>query len=161
MQLEAERATELLKLVEAQRDEIVADACRGLQRAHLAHYEADGPDACSDRLCRLLDLVLESVRERSLVPVVQHAERVAWQRYEAGFTFHEVHTAFNVLEEAIWKCVVGTAPGEDVVALLSLTGSVFGAAKEALAAEYVSLASKQHMLSLNLTRLFEGIEGVD
>lgn len=161
MNMDVAISTELQEILAARRDEIIADACEALRRAHLCHYEAAGPEECSERLARLLDLVLESVKEQTLLPVIRHAERVAWLRFEAGFEFREVHTAFNVLEEAIWHQVVALSPREDVADLLSLTGTIFGAAKESLAAEYVSLAAKQSKLSLNLTRLFEGVEGAD
>lgn len=161
MQIENEPAAELLCLVEAHRAEILADACRSLHRAHLKHYEAAGAAACAERLERLLDLVVASIRDGSLVPVVRHAECVALQRYAGGFDFREVHAAFNVLEEAIWHQVATKGPHENLAVVLGLLSTVLGAAKEALAAEYVALATKQHALAFDLTTLFEGYEGAD
>jgi hypothetical protein len=161
MNLDIEKTRDLAYLLDVHRPEILAESCEALGRARLRHYQEAGAEACAVRLGRLLDLVVESVAGQSLVPIVQHAERVAWQRYEAGFDFREVHTAFNVLEEAIWKQVVAYTPIEDIAGVLSLIGTVLGAGKEALAAEFVSLATHEKSLSLNLAHLFEGVEGTD
>lgn len=147
---------ELSELLQAHHQEIVADAVSALAHVRLKHYEADGAAKSEARLQRLVDLVLESLQGRSLVPIVAYAEQVARERYEAGYDFREVHAAFNVLEEAVWKHVVQHAPAEHMAACLGMAGTVLGAGKEALAAEYVTLASRLHVRTLDLSALFEG-----
>ena len=146
----------LLQMLEASRAEILADAYAALTRAHLSHYELAGPDVTEERLRVLYDLVEESVRRHNLVPVIEHAERVARERYEAGFDFRQVHAAFNALEEAIWKRAIAEVPPLGLTEAIGLTGTVLGAGKEALAAEYIALASHRKAPSLNLAGLFEG-----
>lgn len=150
---------DLLQLLEEHRGEIIADARDALQRARLRHYEASGPAVSEERLRRLYDLAVESLRSHSLVPIVTHAERVARERYEAGVDFREVHAAFNALEEAIWRRIVADVPAERQAEALGLTGTVLGAGKEALAAEYVAQAGHRRAPSLDLTQLFEGYGG--
>ena len=67
-----------------------------------------------------------------------------------------MQTAFNVLEEAIWQDVIVALPAEDLVEASGLLGTVLGAGKDTLARTWVSLASQQHVPSLDLTALFQG-----
>ena len=89
--------------------------------------------------------------------MVTYSEKIAKERYESGFNLHEVHTAYNVLEESIWKAVVKEVDSIELAESLGLIGTVLGTGKEALAIAYVSLASKQKVKSLNLTQLFKGV----
>jgi hypothetical protein len=54
---------------------------------------------------------------------------------------------------------VTTQPPEDLAEAIGLVGTVFGAAKDALARGYVSLASHHHVTSLDLSALFRGVAG--
>ncbi len=135
---------------------IVSAAASALDRSHVPHYAEEGPDAARDRLGQLLALVLESVTSRDLVPMTDHAARVAKDRFEAGYDIREVQTAFNVLEEAIWSEVVTAVPPEHLAQALGLVGTVVGVGRDTLAATYVSLATRQHVASLDLSALFRG-----
>jgi hypothetical protein len=87
-----------------------------------------------------------------------YAEKVARERFEDGYDVSEVQAAFNVLEQAMWRRVVdATAPAElaEAVGLLS---TVLGFGKDTLARTYVSLASRRHVPSLDLSALFAGVE---
>ena len=59
-------------------------------------------DWSSAHLGEMYALVVASVLTRDLVPMIDHSNRVARERFEAGFDISEVQTAFNVLEEEIW-----------------------------------------------------------
>jgi hypothetical protein len=83
-----------------------------------------------------------------------YAEKIAKERFDAGFDLHEVHTAFNVLEETIWKKVVENVEPSGLGKALGLISTVLGAGKESLALTYVSLASKSKTKTLNLSELF-------
>ena len=146
----------LQELLEDHRAAILAEATEGLSRARLRSYEKAGVETGTERLRTLYDLVLTCVRGRHLVPIVEHAERVARERYEAGYDFREVHAAFNVLEEALWRHAIATMPKEDLAEAIGMAGTVLGAGKEALAAEYIEQASDRKAPSLDLSRLFSG-----
>lgn len=147
----------LLQLLEAQRDEILDEASEALSRAHLRHYEASGTDENRSRVARLLELTLESVRTRDLVPMLDHARAVARERFRDGFDLQEVQTAFNVLEEVIWRRITGHLDPPGYPEAFGLASTVLGAGKQALAVEYVSLASQQGgVRSLDLSALFKG-----
>ena len=143
-------------LVNNQTD-IINDAFYSLQRSHLKHYDSSRADENWQRLAKLFDLTLNGVKTRSLVDMVTYSEKIAKERYESGFDLHEVHTAYNVLEESIWKAIIKEIDSADLAESLGLISTVLGTGKEALALAYVSLASKQKVKSLNLTQLFKGV----
>lgn len=143
-------------LVNNQTD-IINEAFTSLQRSHLKHYDTSRADENWQRLAKLFDLTLNGIKTRSLIEMVTYSEKIAKERYESGFDLHEVHTAYNVLEESIWKVIIKEVDQTDLAESLGLIGTILGTGKEALAISYVSLASKQKVKSLNLTQLFKGI----
>jgi len=143
-------------LVNNQTD-IINEAFTSLQRSHLKHYDTSRADENWQRLAKLFDLTLNGVKTRSLVEMVTYSEKIAKERYESGFDLHEVHTAYNVLEESLWKCIIKEVDSKELAESLGLIGTVLGTGKESLALAYVSLAGKQKVKSLNLTQLFKGV----
>jgi hypothetical protein len=137
--------------------EIINEAFTSLQRSHLKHYESSRADENWQRLEKLFDLTLNGIKTKSLVEMVTYSEVIAKDRYESGFDLYEVHTAYNVLEEALWKCIINEVDSKELAESLGLIGTVLGTGKESLAIAYVSLASKQKVKSLNLTQLFKGV----
>jgi hypothetical protein len=137
--------------------DIINEAFTYLQRSHLKHYDTSRADDNWQRLAKLFDLTLNGIKNRSLIEMVTYSEKIAKERYESGFNLHEVHTAYNVLEESIWKAIVKEVDSTELAESLGLIGTVLGTGKEALAIAYVSLASKQKVKSLNLTQLFKGV----
>jgi hypothetical protein len=143
-------------LVNNQTD-IINEAFYSLERSHLKHYDSSRADENWQRLAKLFDLTLNGIKTRSLIEMVTYSEKIAKERYESGFNLHEVHTAYNVLEESIWKAIIKEVDSAELAESLGLIGTVLGTGKEALAIAYVSLASKQKVKSLNLTQLFKGV----
>lgn len=149
-------SVELLSVLDAKRDSVLQVASQALQRAHLSHYEASGSAASDRRLSDLFGLVVACLAQRSLVPICDYSERVAKERFGAGFEIGEVQTAFNVLEESIWQVVISSLPASVLVEGAGLIGTVLGAGKDTLARTWVSLATTEHVPSLDLGALFEG-----
>ena len=112
-----------------------------------------------ERLEALYDHMLGAVQERDLGALLGYAERIAEERFHAGYDLGEVQTAFNALEEATWSRVFAELEPAELAAALGLVSTVLGAAKDALARRYVSLASDGHTPSLDLQALFAGTEG--
>ncbi|MGB8857725.1 MAG: hypothetical protein WCC60_00640 [Ilumatobacteraceae bacterium] len=137
-------------------DAILGSATDMLERAGLPHYDKAGPAAGRERLGQLFSLVQTTVESRDLVPMIDHANRIAHERFEAGFDIHEVQRAFSVLEEAIWTQVIADVPPEGLAEALGLVGTALGAGRDALACTYVSLATHQHVPTLDLSALFRG-----
>ncbi len=148
-----------VKLLQERREAIVADAAGKVHRAHLEHYEAEGSQLLP-RLETLFDRLLESLSDRDLSPIVSHAQELAQERFATGYDISEVQVAFNVLEEAVWRCVLAELEPDRYAESLGLVTTALGAGKDALGRTYVSLATKAHAPSLDLKRLFEGTDGV-
>lgn len=136
--------------------DIINEAFTSLQRSHLKHYDTSHADENWQRLAKLFDITLNGVKTRSLVEMVTYSEKIAKERYESGFDLHEVHTAYNVLEESIWKAIIKEVDQTDLAESLGLISTVLGTGKESLAIAYVSLSGKQRVKSLNLSQLFRG-----
>ncbi len=136
--------------------EILDEAMGALARAELEGYQRAGEQETRNRLETLLTLVAGAVRDKNLAPIVSHAQAVAEQRHSAGYDLSEIQTAFNVLEEAVWRRIVRDVPPDQLAEALGLTSTVLGAGKDALARAYVSLVSRTHAPSLNLQSLFSG-----
>jgi len=137
--------------------EIINESFAALERSHLKHYSSARADENWQRLAALFDLTLKAVKTKSLTDMVNYSEKIAKERYDSGFDLHEVHTAYNVLEEAIWNTIIKEAEAKDLAEDLGLVSTVLGTGKESLAVCYVSLAGKKKIKSLNLSELFKGV----
>ena len=147
---------ELIAVLDDARAEILDEAAEGLERSHLGHYQASGPEELRRRLEALFDIVVDCLRARKLDRVIKYAEQIGRDRFTGGFGIGEVQTAFNVLEESMWHHVVAGVPTGELVESLGLLSTVLGVGKDALARTYVSLASQEHVPSLDLRALFQG-----
>jgi hypothetical protein len=146
----------LVEILVSNQTDIINEAFNSLQRSHLKHYDSSRADENWQRLAKLFDLTLNGIKTKNLVDMVNYSEKVAKERFESGFDLHEVHTAYNVLEESLWKCIIKEVNSAELAESLGLIGTILGTGKESLALAYVSLASKQKVKSLNLTQLFKG-----
>jgi hypothetical protein len=148
---------DLPKLLQETRTESIDRALAGLSRATLPHYSASDAEQNRKRLAKLYDLALECVKTHSLIPMTEYARGLARERHKDGFDLQEVHTAFNVLEEVIWRAITARLQPQQYPEAFGLASTVLGAGKQALAIEYVALASaNQEMHSLDLSALFKG-----
>ena len=151
---------ELTDLLAAEADTIVQDAVDSLRRSHMKHYDAAGDEYSHDALRRLFDIVVECVRCRRLAPISAYFEQVAQRRYDSGFGLHEVQTAVNALEEAIWRRVMEHFSAGSRAEALTLVSTVLGKGKDTLAQRYVELATKRKAPPLDLSGYFKGELGV-
>lgn len=136
--------------------EIINEAFELLQRSHLKHYDSSRADENWQRLAKLFDLTVNGIQSKSLVEMTTYSEKVAKERFGSGFDLHEVHTAYNVIEEVMWKKIINDIEPIQLAEALGLISTILGTGKESLALAYVGLASKQKAKSLNLTQLFKG-----
>lgn len=145
---------ELHKFLSGKSGEILDTACQSLSRAKLKHYNCSEDSENRLRLQKLLELTVECISRKKLLPVMKYMEDTARNRYYGGFDFSEVHSAINVLEETIWNKINSSMPPEELGEALGLVSTVLGAAKESLAQTYISLASKTKAPSLDLNAIF-------
>lgn len=145
---------DLKELLRTQSAEILESALQSLNCAHLKSYDRSTESENKNRLLNLLTLTQQCVSEKKLLPMKEYSAQIAKERFNAGFGLHEVHTAFNALEEEIWNRVTKQIKPENLGEALGLVSTVLGAGKEELALTYVQLASKSKTPTLNLTELF-------
>jgi hypothetical protein len=149
----------LKRLLDDRRGEVVKEALEAVRRAHLAHYDAVGTEETRRRLESLYELIVQCAEDRRIRPMLKYSDKVAAERFEAGYGLFEVQTAFNVLEEAIWKRVLEELPPEELAGALGVISTILGMGKDALARSYVSLASSKEAPSLDLRAVFKGTVG--
>lgn len=147
---------ELDTLLTNNESSVLDEAFTGLQRSHVAHYEAAGEDYTRARLATLFELVVAAISTRNLAEVSAYSEAVAAERFSQGFDISEVQTAYNALEEAMWRCLLAEESIADLPEAIGLLSTVIGFGKDALARKYVSLACERRVPSLDLTALFAG-----
>jgi hypothetical protein len=135
---------------------ILGAAGAALTRQHMPHYSGDGDEAALRRLSALFEQLLGALDARDLGPIVAYAERVAEERFWAGYDLSEVQVAFNALEEATWSCVLAELDASQFAEAIGLISTAIGAGKDALARRYVSLATETHVPSLDVRALFRG-----
>lgn len=145
---------DLKELLRTQSEEILENALQSLSSAHLKSYDKSSESENKKRLLNLLTLTEKCVVEKRLLPMKEYAAQIAKERFDAGFDLHEVHTAFNALEEELWNKLTKYIAPENLGEALGLISTVLGAGKEELALTYVTLASKTRTPTLNLTELF-------
>ena len=140
------------------RSSILDESYTVLERSHVHHYEAAGEQFTRERLGDLFDLVATSIAHRDLAAVSSYAVTVADERFAAGFDIGEVQAAFNAIEEAMWRRIVEFSAPEDLAEATGLMSTVVGFGKDVLARTYVSLASRRHVPSLDLSAMFAGTQ---
>jgi hypothetical protein len=150
---------DVVELLERDSDLIVETASETLAHSRLPHYAQAGQAAGYERLERLFQLTVQCIGARDLTPIIDYMTEVASERFYAGYAIREVQIAINVLEETIWNHIVDNVPAEELSQALGLVTTVLGAAKDALARVYVSLAGTSQAPSLDLTALFRGPQG--
>jgi hypothetical protein len=135
---------------------ILKQATEALSRARLTHYQSTAQEN-EARVRTLFERTVRCAGTRSLLPMISYSEQLARQRYSGGFDLSEVQTAYNILEEAIWRCITDHVEPSAFPHAFGISSAILGAGKEALAREYVSLASQKKVQSLDVTALFAGV----
>jgi hypothetical protein len=133
----------LSKFLSSKRGTILSEATTSMSRAHFKHYDDSGVESIWDRLEKLYDLMVDAVKEENIVPVVNYSEKMAKDRFAAGYDLQEVQTAINMLEEVIWKQIIKNIPLEKQAEAIRLTATILGNSKDVLARTYVDLAVRK------------------
>lgn len=145
---------DLNDLLEKQGSQIVAEAADALARTMAPVYGNGDAEVIGERMGTLFQLVKESIETRNLVPIVEYAQSIARERAGEGRTLQEMQSAFNILEEVIWRKITSDLSPENYAEAFGMVSTVLGAAKEALALEFVSLATDRRIRSIDFGALF-------
>ncbi|HKJ45164.1 MAG TPA: hypothetical protein VJ991_04970 [Balneolales bacterium] len=150
----------LENLLKAKADKIISDSETILEKSHIHQYDKVGKTTYHNYLKKIFTLTLQCIESKSLLPISEYAEKIAKERYEAGFDLYEVQHAINILEETLWMAIINDLNPEEYEEALRLTSTILGAGKEALAGTYVSLASNNKAPVRDIEALFKGTDGV-
>ena len=140
----------------AQRATIVDRAAAVLGESRARHYDSIGPELRRNRLEVLYDRIVAAADSRDLGDVLTFARELAEERFSAGYDLSEIQVAVNILEEAVWRRIFSELRPDQFADTLVPVSAIFGAVKDALAREYVSLATRAQAPSLDLTKLATG-----
>ena len=146
---------DLNTILEKEFNEIVDCALASLNRTQLESYHQSPEAENQERFEKLLRLLQQGVKEKCLQPMKEYSTTVAKERFNSGYDLQEVFTAYNVLEEEIWKRVNTKVDSDQIGRSLGLISTVLGAGKESLGVTYVSLATKTKTKTLNLAEAFD------
>jgi hypothetical protein len=146
---------ELNTILEKEFTKIIDSSLASLNRAQLESYHQSSESENRERFERLLRLLQQGVKEKCLQPIKEYSTGIAKERFAAGYDLQEVFTAYNVIEEEIWKRIIASVDPEQIGRSLGLMSTVLGAGKETLGVTYVSLATKTKTKTLNLTEIFD------
>jgi hypothetical protein len=149
----------LAEQLESAAPTLLVDASQLLARAHLAHYEEDGPLLAFRRLQELFGVLLLSLAERGTAPMVRHAQRVARDRYSRGYHLPELQGAFNALEVAVWDHLSRELEASEFARAIALLSTVLGAGKDALANAFVAASADRDVRAVRLAKLWHGTDG--
>lgn len=149
---------ELALVLDRERSSIIVAALESIRRSR-THYSAAGWNETQRRLDVLYGELCAAVSSRDLGSIVDVARHLAAERFRSGYDLSEVQMAFNALEEAIWSALCARLEPSELAFSLGLVSTVLGAAKDALAREYVSLASRTRVTSFDMRALFSGEAG--
>jgi hypothetical protein len=151
---------DLIKLLESNTEKIITDAYNSICKDKLKGYSKSGQEKTKTKLSDLFKKVLQCVKKKELIPMLNYTEKIAKERFASGYDLFEVQTAINSLEVAIWSIIFKEVKPEKLAEYLGLISTVLGAGKDHLARTYVSLATKSKAPSLNLQNLFSGSESI-
>jgi hypothetical protein len=129
----------LIELLDSKAEEIINGASEAMKRAGMKHFDSDTPEQIRKRVTMLYHLTERGVKEKNLFPMVSYVEKMAEERFTAGFDLQEVQTAINVLEEYLWRYISEELPPAALADALRLVSSILGGTKDALARKYVEL----------------------
>jgi hypothetical protein len=147
---------ELSELFRSWEDDLVNEAVTELRHARLQHYIADGEEITRERVTMFIERAMECLASRRAQPMVEHAERIARERYAAGYDLFEVQTAINVIEEALWKRVLSSVEPEELARALGMVNAIFSMSKDVLARSYVSLATNREAPRQEIEEILDG-----
>jgi hypothetical protein len=137
----SETGVELSALFRSWEEDLVNEAVTELRHARLQHYVADGEEITRERVATFIDRALQCISLHRAEPIIEHAERIARERYASGYDLFEVQTSINVIEEALWKRILSSVGPEELAHALGMVNAIFGMSKDVLARTYVALAT--------------------
>jgi hypothetical protein len=151
---------DIITLLEKNIDLVVEKSCTQICEVKLKGYTKVGSTMTKLKLTNLYKKVIECAKKKELIPMLQYTEKIAKERFASGYDLHEVQTAINSIEENIWQLIFKNIKADKLAESLGLVSSILGAGKDNLARNYVALATKTKVSTINLQSLLSGSESI-
>jgi hypothetical protein len=110
--------------------------------AGLEHYRRDGVEATRHRLGALYDQLVAAVETRDLRELVDHAVRIARERFDEGFELAEVQSAVAQLELAIRRHAFAELPEREASWDVAVIGTALAHGKNAVGSTFAALSAE-------------------
>lgn len=151
---------DIITLLEKNMDLVVEKSCTQICEVKLKGYTKVGSTMTKLKLTNLYKKIIECAKKKELIPMLQYTEKIAKERFASGYDLHEVQTAINSIEENIWQLIFKNIKANKLAESLGLVSSILGAGKDNLARNYVALATKTKVSTINLQSLLSGSESI-
>lgn len=151
---------DIITLLEKNIDLVVEKSCTQICEVKLKGYTKSGATMTKQKLVSLYKKIIECAKKKELIPMLQYTEKIAKERFASGYDLHEVQTAINSIEENIWQLIFKNIKADKLAESLGLVSSILGAGKDNLARNYVALATKTKVSTINLQSLLSGSESI-
>ncbi len=142
MEISVEISVEISAALADARDKVVGETLAALERRDQASRDAFSPADRRHDVQQLFELVQRCVHEGRAEPIITPSQQIAADRFVAGIDLAEVQAAFAALEDVLWRHLAGTVSAGQQLETLRLVNVILGAARDALARAYVSLAGR-------------------
>jgi len=136
----------LLELCYNKPDLILLDSTNSLLRAQLPHYKQIIPDQLIIRYQHLFDALVNCIESNKFDAMNKFMEKVAAERFEAGYELSEVQFAVNTLEESMWKKISEMVDQDKQINALKEVSYLLCKSKQKLLSEY-ALLSKEYIFA--------------
>lgn len=133
----------LARLLDQWSDELARRSSLELHHARLKHYEGIDGEELRLRLRAWLDHAQRCLVTGRADLVIEHAQRIATERFAAGYDLAEVQTSINIVKEVLSHRILSTMLPGEAAGALCLINALFSVTKDALAQTYVALAMQQ------------------
>lgn len=150
----------LIEALQGKAQDLVDEAVDLLGHRLHPPYRAVDPEVLRRRLGQTMDTLITALKERTPLPVLVYARRVARSCFNAGFQLEEIQTHFNALEETIWRFLVANESTDHLHEDLARVASIIGAIKDELGRSYVDLAAHHRAPAINTRSLYAGTQSV-
>jgi hypothetical protein len=126
-------------------------------RDNLIHYKSD-ESILEKRLNFLYSQIILCLKYNNFSQLNKYAEKIAVERFTAGFSILEVLTVINIFQTIFWKYISLYSPQKDILSNIAIISSIFGELKDEIACNYVNLSEKNREKIFRTESLFEGTE---
>ena len=148
----------LQRIPDINSEEIIKEVyCMIKNKNNLIHYK-DTESLLTKRLNSFYSQLILFMKYNNISQLNKFTEKIAFERFNSGFSLFEVLTVFNIFQTVIWKYISHNFPQKEILSNIAIISTIFGELKDEIACIYVKLSENNKEKSFNTESLFEGTE---